>query len=50
VTRRIEVITFACPNCGQRIQMRIPVTSAICHNKHRATVMRPVNDATSKAS
>ena len=44
MTARIKIVTYACPQCGQRIEMRVPVTSAICHQKHRATVMRIVAD------
>ena len=48
MTRRIVTVTYACPTCEQRVEMRVPVVSAICHNKHRATVMRPVENANSR--
>lgn len=48
MTRKIVVTTYACPACGQRVEMRVPVTTAICHDRHRATVMRPVDDATAR--
>lgn len=40
-------VLLACPTCGQRIETALPLVAALCHDRHRATAMRPVDDTAS---
>lgn len=42
--------TLACPVCGQRAIATGRELAVMCHNRHRATLMRPVDDANSTSS
>lgn len=35
---------LSCPKCDRRITVALPTIEAICHDRHRATVMVPVAD------
>jgi hypothetical protein len=37
-----------CPTCGHTIEVAAPIITAICHDRHRATQMRPVETADSR--
>ena len=40
--------TLRCPTCGRTIEVAVPLLTAICHANHRATLMRPVENAESR--
>lgn len=35
--------TLACPTCGRRITTALPDQTAICHDRHKPQLMRPVH-------
>lgn len=37
-------VVLACPACGQRIETALPIRAALCHDRHRAVAMVPVDD------